>query len=684
MAAPLKLNILGRFEARLPSGEIFSLPTRKTETLLSYLALEAGPHSRDHLTNLLWSDRSEQQASNSLRQALNALKKLFEDIEPCPLQIDRKNVNLKHQAIEVDAVKLEELIVEQTPQAADQATRIYRGEFLEGVVVRDSNGEEWLAAERDRFRKLATQALETLLVFQLKSGELDKAGEAGERFVNLDMLNESAWRILMQVYLARGERNHALMAYKRCSEILNRELGVKPSRETTELQVAIRDGSADVKPGSTDHGPVTTSESMPVDTGDVPESSNSVDKPSIAVLPFLNMSDDPEQEYFSDGITEDIITGLSRFRELFVIARGSSFAFKGQSVDVTAAAEKLGARYVLEGSVRKAGERVRITAQLSDAAAGNHLWVESYDRVLEDVFAVQDDVAQKIISTLAVRLEEESRERAIRKSLTNLSAYDCYLRGKHYFPDWHGSEENVLQARAMFERALELDPNYALAYSGLTETYLAEAWAPWTPNHDAAAERTFECARKAVELDNRDSHAHNMLACAYLYVKGNFELAELAIQKAIDLNPNDYWNYCLKTEFSMWSGDFEDSIYCGNEAIQRNPFLPDNCLHGMGFSEYFAERYENAIKTFARISEPGSDVQACIAACFAQLGRDEDARTAAAMFHDRIKSEFENQSWDAEGWNEYWTNLFTFKNPDQLDHLIDGLGKAGLIEQLAD
>jgi TolB-like protein len=390
---------------------------------------------------------------------------------------------------------------------------------------------------------------------------------------------------------------------------------------------------------------------MPVDTGDVPESSNSVDKPSIAVLPFLNMSDDPEQEYFSDGITEDIITGLSRFRELFVIARGSSFAFKGQSVDVTAAAEKLGARYVLEGSVRKAGERVRITAQLSDAAAGNHLWVESYDRVLEDVFAVQDDVAQKIISTLAVRLEEESRERAIRKSLTNLSAYDCYLRGKHCFPDWHGSEENVLQARAMFERALELDPNYALAYSGLTETYLAEAWAPWTPNHDAAAERTFECARKAVELDNRDSHAHNMLACAYLYVKGNFELAELAIQKAIDLNPNDYWNYCLKTEFSMWSGDFEDS---------------------------------NAIKTFARISEPGSDVQACIAACFAQLGRDEDARTAAAVFHDRIKSEIENQSWDVEGWHEYWTNLFTFKNPDQLDHLFDGLAKAGLIEQPAD
>jgi len=407
--------------------------------------------------------------------------------------------------------------------------------------------------------------------------------------------------------------------------------------------------------------------------------SNFGEKPSIAILPFQNMSDDPGQEYFSDGITEDIITGLSRFRELFVIARGSSFAYKGQSIDIAEAADKLGVRYVLEGSVRKAGDRVRITAQLSDARTRNHLWVESYDRVLEDVFAVQDDVAQKIISTLAVRLEDESRQSAVRKSSRDLSAYDCYLRGKHCFPDWHGSKENILQARNMFESALVLDPDYALAYSGLAETYLAECWTSWTTNHDAAANSTFECARKAVELDNHDSHGHIMLACAYYYVMGNFELAEIEIQKALDLNPNDYWNYCLKTNFSMCSGNFEESISSGNEAIHRNPFLPDSCLNGMGFSEYFAQRYENAIKTFGRLSEPGLDVQACVAACFAQLGRDDDAADAAAKFNDRAKVELKNQSWDAGGWQEYWTSMFTFKNPEQLNQLIDGLRKAGLI-----
>jgi TolB-like protein/DNA-binding SARP family transcriptional activator len=673
---PLKLNILGRFEARLPSGEIVSLPTRKTETLLTYIALVPGPHSRDHLVNLLWGDRSEQQARNSLRQALSALKKLFDEFGLQPLQIERTTVSLANQSIEIDAVMLEDLINEQTPQAAAQANRLYRGEFLEGVVVRDPNGEEWLAAERNHFRELAAHALETELVFQHESGEFGKAGEFAERLVSINPLNESAWQKLMRVYADRGDRNHALMAYKRCSEVLNKELGVEPSQETTRLQAAILDGSGEVSRKIADSDTEISSETS---TAGMQKPSGLGGKPSIAILPFLNMSDDPGQEYFSDGITEDIITGLCRFRELIVIARGSSFAFKGKAVDVTEAAERLGARYVLEGSVRKAGERVRITAQLSDTTTGNHLWAESYDRVLDDVFAVQDDVAHKIISTLAIRLEEEGRERAMRKSVTNLSAYDCYLRGKHYFPDWQGSKENILQARGMFEKALAIDPDYALAYSGLAETYLAECWTSWTPNHDAAADRTFECARKAVELDNRDSHAHIMLACAYFFVMGNFELAEIEIQKALDLNPNDYWNYCLKTQFSMCSGDFEESIYCGNEAIQRNPFLPDSCLHGMGFSEYFAERYENAIKTFGRLSEPGLDVHACIAACFAQLGRVENATDAVAKFHDQAKAELNNQSWDSEGWQEYWTSLFTFKNPEQLTQLIDGLRKAGLL-----
>ena len=233
----------------------------------------------------------------------------------------------------------------------------------------------------------------------------------------------------------------------------------------------------------------------------------------------------------------------------------------------------------------------------------------------------------------------------------------------------------------MFEKAMELDPEYSAAYIGLAESYIAEFWSSWTTNRDDAGARAFEYACKAVELDNRDSHAHLILAAVYFNVKSDFELAEVQIQRALELNPNDYWNYCFKTSFSMCAGNYEESIFCGNEAIRRNPFLPDGCLHGMGFSEYFAQRYDNAIKTFGRLSAPRMEVQGCIAACYAQLGRDEEARAAAAEFRDRAKAKLANNgNWDAEDWRNYWSSLFNFKDPGSLKHLLDGLRKAGLPE----
>jgi adenylate cyclase len=395
------------------------------------------------------------------------------------------------------------------------------------------------------------------------------------------------------------------------------------------------------------------------------------------VLPFLNLSGDPEQEYFSDGITEELITGLSRFRELFVIARTSSFTLKGQSVDVSDTARKLGVQYVLEGSVRKAGNRVRVTAQLIDATTGMHLWADNYDRALEDVFAVQDDVTQTIVATLMGRLEEASRERALQKRATNLSAYDYWLRGKHYFTDWKGSQEDCRQAEELFEKAIELDPEFAPAYAGLSAIYLRIYELGWTETPEVAGERALELARRAVELDDRDSSARLMLASAYHKVRSNFELAEAQIEKAIELNPNDYWNYCFKSYFLTCSGDLEEGISCGHDAVRRNPFLPDSCLWNIGFAEYFAGRYDRAIATFGTISSTKDDVDACVAACYARLGRDEEAGITAAGLRERSHGKWPI---DAEGWRAYWLNKFHFKDSTALDHLIDGLQKAGLSE----
>ena len=402
------------------------------------------------------------------------------------------------------------------------------------------------------------------------------------------------------------------------------------------------------------------------------------EKPSIAVLPFTNMSGDAEQEYFSDGMTEDIITGLSRFRELVVMSRGSTFALKGESLDSAEAARKLGARYLLEGSVRRAGNRVRITAQLIEGATGGHLWAETYDRSLEDVFAVQDDVAQTIISTLSGRLEDASRKRASLKSPANLSAYDHLLRGKYHLNETHCSKDDALKARAVLEQAIALDPDYASAHLWLAQTFNAEYKSDWSTAPDAAADRALELARRAAELDELDSEPHLLLAWLYFSAKSNFELAGVHTRRALELNPNNYWNYCFKAEFSMCSGDFQEGIHCANEAIRRNPFLPDGCLWSKGYAEYFAEQYIDAIATFARISKPGVDVQASIAACHAQLGRDDETRAAAKEFRHRAKGELDRQLQNTESWHSYWSSKLPFKDPAQLEHLLDGLRKAGL------
>ena len=240
------------------------------------------------------------------------------------------------------------------------------------------------------------------------------------------------------------------------------------------------------------------------------------EKPSIAILPFINMSEDPNQEYFSDGIPEDIITTLSKIPRLFVIARNSTFTYKGKSVKIQKVSEELGVRYVLEGSVRKAGERVRITAQLVDATMGHHLWAEKYDRDLRDIFALQDEVTKKIVRALVVKLTEDEQKILVHKKTDNLEAYDSILRGIDHFLRMTG-EENA-EARKLFKHAIDLDPNYSVAYSWLGWTYWMEWSFEWSQN-PTSLERAFELAQRALSLDDSLSDAHALLGKVYLWKK---------------------------------------------------------------------------------------------------------------------------------------------------------------------
>ncbi|MEJ2759543.1 MAG: adenylate/guanylate cyclase domain-containing protein, partial [Anaerolineales bacterium] len=316
------------------------------------------------------------------------------------------------------------------------------------------------------------------------------------------------------------------------------------------------------------------------------------DKPSIAVLPFDNLSGDPEQEYFSDGITEDLITDLSKISGLFVIARNSVFTYKDRAVKITEVGRELGVRYVLEGSVRKANNRVRITAQLVNATTEGHLWAERYDRNLRDIFALQDEVTQKIVAALAVKLTEDEQKRLAHKYTDNMAAYDLVLQGKEYNNRF--TKEANDQARQMYERAIELDPEFAFAYSLLSLTQFYE-WSFGWSNDPRTLEQSFELAQKAIALDESLPLGHAMLGQVYLWKKQH-DRAIAELENAIALSPNDAKSLAILAGILNWNGRPEEAIMWIRKAMTLNPMYPAWYLWNLGHSYFLLNQYEKAVE----------------------------------------------------------------------------------------
>ena len=408
------------------------------------------------------------------------------------------------------------------------------------------------------------------------------------------------------------------------------------------------------------------------------------DKPSIAVLAFTNMSGDAEQEYFSDGITEDIITELSRFRSLFVIARNSSFHYKGQSPKVRDVGRELGVQYVVEGSVRKAGNRVRVTAQLVEAASGNHIWAERYDRDLTDIFAVQDEITQMVVSNLAGGVEGATLERAKQKSTESLAAHDYVLRGDKDY--WEHTEDGVVRSRRAYLKAIELDPDYARAHAGLALTYISDWGYLWGEDPDGDLDRAFECAQNAVALDDAENRAHLVLGCVQAF-RRDYARGRASLERAVALNPNDAHVLAgLPYSFQL-IGDCDAGIEMGEKALRLNPHRPSWYVIFLAEAYFTARRYEDAIATFESATDELPDTAVFLAASYAQFGEIDDAR---ALMDDYLGSAGPEPWWlnvpdstpavnnDQTGLLRYMAYMYPYKNSDDLDHLLDGIRKAGL------
>jgi adenylate cyclase len=354
------------------------------------------------------------------------------------------------------------------------------------------------------------------------------------------------------------------------------------------------------------------------------------DKPSIVVLPFVNMSQDPKQEYFSDGITEDLTTDFSKISGLFVIARNSAFTYKGKAVKVQEVSKALGVRYVMEGSVRKTDTQVRVTAQLIDATTGYHLWSERYDRPLTDIFTLQDEIVQKIVLALRVTLTPEEQERFRRFPTNDLEAYDYFLRGAGQLK--RSTKEANGQARQWFEKAIELDPQYAGAYAALSATHALDWMFQWGPEPPLALERAFETAQRAVALDDSLPIAHIVLGQAYLWKRRHAQ-ATAEAERAIALDPNYAEGYALLGNILIFSGRPQDSVGIVEKAMRLNPHYPAHYLNTLGVAYCNAGRYDEAIATQKRALARNPQVVGphfCLAACYGHLGREAEAQAEAA------------------------------------------------------
>jgi adenylate cyclase len=388
-------------------------------------------------------------------------------------------------------------------------------------------------------------------------------------------------------------------------------------------------------------------------------------KPSIIVLPFANMSGAAEQEFFVDGLTEDILTDLSRFRELFVISRNTSFKFKGQAVDVKKIARELGVQYVIEGSVRRAGNRVRVTVQLIDGETDAHLWAERYDRDLEDIFAIQDEITSAIVATLPGRVEAAARDRAERKPTGNMAAYECVLEAKvlHH----RSNKDDNGRALRLIERAITLDAKYAHAHAW-NACILGQQWGyGWCEDRAATEGRIMHSLEIALGLDDNDSDVHRILAAVAL-VQNEHDKAIYHQRRALGLNPNDDLIVVQQGELLTWHGPADEGVEWIRKAMRLNPYHPLRFWGHLGRAYFVARRYAEALEALGHLSGADAPTQTLMAACHAQLG---NAAAAAAHVREALKRD--------PGFN--WTACLAtlhYRNEADLVHHRDSAAKAGL------
>ncbi|MCH7551304.1 MAG: winged helix-turn-helix domain-containing protein [Proteobacteria bacterium] len=586
--------------------------------MLAYLALNAGqPQSRDKLAALLWGERFDEQARQSLRQGISKLRKALADGDPKALVIDGDDVGLNTDAAVIDAVEFERLASEGTPAALNEAAGLYIGGLLEGLEVKEKGFEDWIGTERSRFGELAAGVLAKLSRHQADAGDTDAAIETAKRLTTVDPLSEEGHRTLMRLYAENGKRAQALKQFKTLEAALRSELNVDPEQKTRNLYEEIQSNESP-EPASRKPDSAPAAPALP-------------NMPSVAVLPFENLSGDPEQEYFSDGITDDLITALSNVRAFFVIDRGSSFTYKGRAVDVKEVGRELGVHYVLEGSVRKAGDRVRVSAELIDTTTGNHVWADRYDGGLDDIFDLQDEIAASVVGAIEPQIHRAEVERIRHKRPESFDAYDLTLCGLAKMNKL--TAKDSADALDLFMKAIDLAPNYARAYACASYCHRRHVQLKGLVISDADKAEALRLAQAAFKADRTDPFVLWHTGMAIGLLEGDLDEAAALIDRSLSINANANRAWLASATIRCFLGEPETVIEHAERAMRLSPLDVSMWVaHGvLAVAHMQLKNYQEAVswgRKAIRLHRDNIPPHYVLVASLAQMGRQEEAEAA--------------------------------------------------------
>lgn len=610
----VRIQLLGAFGLH-KGGERVVLPARKTEALLAVLALRPGvAFGREALCALLWPDVPEAQGRTSLRQALGHLRRYLPD---GALAGSADQIYLAPNAASVDTSEAESLLA-QPPLERAELSEIWQGSILAGFPAVSDPFAEWLENERTRSTSRLLSRMEECVAALSAAGQLPRALSVAQWLVELEPTRESAQRALMRMHVEQGDRASALGVYERCRSLLAQRWSIEPSAETLQLRAEIAASGGAV--------PVVS----PISRG-----SDHTRRWPLAILPFTAAPAEGKVKLLADALSEDVTTELARFPELALLSRDSVAALALQGLAPEDVAREVGARLVLTGTVRGAGERARVSAALVDATTRLEVWAQKWEVSCTDIFGALDRLTRSVVGALALRIDDARLERARRRPFDTLEAYECWLRGSDLLR--RGSPQDDEAARSFFERALELAPDFARAYAGISLSHFndwsCQAWERWELRERLA----FDNARRAVDLDENDAVSQFILGRIQLY-RREFDLAHHHLSRAVALNPNDAMVLLQAAGGFAQLGEPERAVELADTAFWLSPDCPDWAYTIAGVARLYAGRPAQAAQLIARAPDAFVDTRAHLAIAHLQAGDAAQAAHHGAQYVQQFKA----------------------------------------------